>query len=142
MAAKPAVPPTGPIGMYKVVWLTFHPMSFPSSTSQIRDLTMTIVEPESSISASDPYSNKPEGSPTVRFASTNEEIEPERSLDHLEAAASTQEISNTNDATIKELTKTLQGSHLQERRMSHFAFEPVSLPASRVCFSSLYTGTS
>jgi hypothetical protein len=68
----------------------------------------------------------------VRFASVNEEIEPENSLEPLDSAPPTQEITNSKDATIKELTKTLQGSHLQERRMSHFAFEPVSLPVSRV----------
>jgi hypothetical protein len=63
----------------------------------------------------------------------NEEIEPVKSLEPLRGAPSAQEITGPEDATIKELTKSLQGSHLQERRMSHFAFEPVSLPASRVC---------
>lgn len=33
---------------------------------------------------------------------------------------------------LRELSQSLEGSHLQGRRMSQFAFEPVSLPASRV----------
>lgn len=71
-----------------------------------------------------------EGSPTVRFASTDEEIEPE-ALDANPASA--QRISKTEEQSIKELSQSLQSSDLQGRRMSHFAFEPVSLPASRVC---------
>lgn len=71
------------------------------------------------------------GSPTVRFASVDEEIKPEPSLH-----AATNEISGGDEATLKELSKSLQGTQLQGRRMSHFAFEPVSLPASRVCLSS------
>jgi hypothetical protein len=69
-----------------------------------------------------------EGSPTVRFASVNEEIEPEKSLE-----ADTNRLPGNDVATLKELSKSLQGTQLQGRRMSHFAFEPVSLPVSRVC---------
>lgn len=69
-----------------------------------------------------------EGSPTVRFASVNEEIEPEKSLE-----SSSNRLPGNDEATLKELSKSLQGTQLQGRRMSHFAFEPVSLPASRVC---------
>lgn len=36
---------------------------------------------------------------------------------------------------LRELSKSLQGRHLQERRMNIFAFEPFSLPASRVRIS-------
>lgn len=36
------------------------------------------------------------------------------------------------EAEIRSLSKTLQDTHLQHRRLSNFAFEPVSLPASRV----------
>jgi hypothetical protein len=67
------------------------------------------------------------GSPTVRFASVNEEIEPEKSLESV-----SNNISGGDEATLKELSKSLQGTQLQGRRMSRFAFEPVSLPASRV----------
>jgi hypothetical protein len=68
-----------------------------------------------------------EGSPTVRFASVDEEIEPDKGLD-----AISNDISGKDVSTLKELSKSLQGAQLQGRRMSHFAFEPVSLPASRV----------
>lgn len=75
------------------------------------------------------------GSPTVRFASATEEIEP-KSLEALDTESS-QNTSGQDVEKLKELSKSLQGTHLQERRMSHFAFEPVSLPASRVCLLSL-----
>lgn len=75
------------------------------------------------------------GSPTVRFASATEEIEPQ-SVEALDAVPS-EKISGQDEERLKELSKTLHGSHLQERRMSHFAFEPVSLPASRVRMLSL-----
>lgn len=71
---------------------------------------------------------RPEGSPTVRFASANEEIEPKP----LESDAAPQQISEQEEQSVKELSQTLQSSDLQERRMCHFAFEPFSLPASRV----------
>lgn len=70
------------------------------------------------------------GSPTVRFASKNQEIEPEKSLEPLSDIPSIQEPSEQD---IRELSATLHSTQLQNRRMSHFAFEPVSLPASRVC---------
>lgn len=74
--------------------------------------------------------NKPiEGSPTVRFASANEEIEPVP-LDNNESIPPR---SQQEELSIKELSQSLQSTQLQGRRMSHFAFEPVSLPASRVC---------
>lgn len=72
-----------------------------------------------------------EGSPAVRFASVNEEIPPE-SFSNLNAIPPPSAIQGDDQQKLKELSQTLHGSHLQERRMSHFAFEPVSLPASRV----------
>lgn len=73
-----------------------------------------------------------EGSPTVRFASVNEEIAPD-SYDNLNSTHPTPDAPSNDDQKLRELSQSLQGSHLQGRRMSHFAFEPVSLPASRVC---------
>ncbi|KAL5325699.1 hypothetical protein ACEPPN_006829 [Leptodophora sp. 'Broadleaf-Isolate-01'] len=70
-----------------------------------------------------------EGSPTVRFASANEEIEPVPLDDHKDIP---QPRSEQEVLSIKELSQSLQNTQLQGRRMSHFAFEPVSLPASRV----------
>lgn len=62
----------------------------------------------------------------MRFASEHEEIEPAHSLDN---ALDTED---QDDEKVKALTQTLQGVQLAGRRMSCFAFEPVSLPASRV----------
>ncbi|KAL2066492.1 hypothetical protein VTL71DRAFT_2563 [Oculimacula yallundae] len=74
-------------------------------------------------------SSKPEGSPTVRFASANEEIEPVPLDDDQQIH---EPRSTVEEQNIKELSQSLQSTQLQGRRMSHFAFEPVSLPASRV----------
>lgn len=70
------------------------------------------------------------GSPSVRFASATQEIEPEKSLEPLSGIPSIQEPSPERD--IRELSATLRSTQLQSRRMSAYAFEPVSLPASRV----------
>jgi len=72
------------------------------------------------------------GSPTVRFASVDEEIEPEKSLSSTIDTASREQSAIEDDANLKELSKTLRGAQLAGRRMSAFAFEPVSLPVSRV----------
>ncbi|ESZ97682.1 hypothetical protein SBOR_1939 [Sclerotinia borealis F-4128] len=73
-----------------------------------------------------------EGSPQVRFAAVNEQIALNEGLAGHHNGTAAQEISHKEQADLDQLSKTLQGTHLQERRMSHFAFEPVSLPASRV----------
>ena len=72
----------------------------------------------------------PNGSPQVRFASTNEEIEP-LSNPLASDPASNQQF-GADETQLKELSQNLQNTQLQGRRMSQFAFEPVSLPASRV----------
>lgn len=73
-----------------------------------------------------------EGSPQVRFAAVNEQIAPNDGFTGLSDDSAAQDTSNKDRADIDQLSKTLHGTHLQERRMSHFAFEPVSLPVSRV----------
>lgn len=80
-------------------------------------------------SSADPK-NATAGSPTVRFASATEEIEP-TNIQSLDSVPS-QNIAGQDVDRLKELSQSLHGTNLQERRMSHFAFEPVSLPASRV----------
>ncbi|KAI4096858.1 MAG: hypothetical protein Q9206_001592 [Seirophora lacunosa] len=74
---------------------------------------------------------------TVRFASAsaNQEIEPVETLE----SATTQESSQPRPQTqmtpgvaeLRSISLGLHGSQLQQRRMSNFAFEPVSLPVSR-----------
>ncbi|KAF7869720.1 hypothetical protein EAF04_004504 [Stromatinia cepivora] len=73
-----------------------------------------------------------EGSPQVRFAAVNEQIAPNEGFSGLCDDKAAHEKSNKEQSDLDQLSKTLQGTHLQERRMSHFAFEPVSLPASRI----------
>ncbi|KFY61563.1 hypothetical protein V497_02876 [Pseudogymnoascus sp. VKM F-4516 (FW-969)] len=69
------------------------------------------------------------GSPAVRFASSSQEIEPVQ-LD--ETSTGEGDAPGGQGQQLRDLTDTLSGTHLQSRRMSHFNFEPVSLPASRV----------
>jgi hypothetical protein len=83
-----------------------------------------------------PSSSTPQG---VRFASGVQEIEPIHSIHQL-VDRSGHEVKSTEDLTpeakeeIRNLAMTLQKSKLQESRMSNYAFEPVSLPPSRVGF--------
>lgn len=73
------------------------------------------------------------GSPAVRFASSSQEIEPVQ-LDETNTISGTDEtdVPRGQGQQLRDLSDTLSGTHLQSRRMSHFNFEPVSLPASRV----------
>ncbi|MCJ1245548.1 serine/threonine protein kinase [Trapelia coarctata] len=72
----------------------------------------------------------------VRFNSVLQEIEPAHSL-HTDATLSHEEskpeepLSPEAQEEIRNLSQSLQQSHIQHRRMSNFAFEPVSLPVSR-----------
>ncbi|KAG8527501.1 uncharacterized protein KY384_007653 [Bacidia gigantensis] len=72
----------------------------------------------------------------VRFASKNEEIEPSLSLPSAsqipDKASSDQQIDPKTEDEIRKLASGLHSSHIQQRRMSNFRFEPCSLPASRV----------
>lgn len=77
----------------------------------------------------------------VRFASVNEEIDPDPRMQSQFSPDSGQEeearpISNDLEPSAKDelrsLAVSLQKSQLQESRLRHFAFEPVSLPPSRV----------
>lgn len=75
--------------------------------------------------------------PAVRFASVNQEIEPAHSLQSVNTTESAerstaQVLPPETQAELEKLSTTFQSAHLQQRRMSNFAFEPVSLPASRV----------
>ena len=73
----------------------------------------------------------------VRFSSVLQEIEPSHSLHTLntltsDSSKSWEPLSPEAQEEIRLLSRTLQESHLQSQRMSHYTFEPVSLPASRV----------
>ncbi|KAL8974237.1 MAG: hypothetical protein Q9197_001528 [Variospora fuerteventurae] len=75
---------------------------------------------------------------TVRFASpsANQEIEPVERLESATTQESSQPRPQTRltpeaQAELRSISLGLHGSQLQQRRMSNFAFEPVSLPVSR-----------
>ncbi|KAI9051667.1 hypothetical protein LZ554_004709 [Drepanopeziza brunnea f. sp. 'monogermtubi'] len=74
--------------------------------------------------------SRPEGSPTVHFASANEEIEP-KPLEN-DPASAPQHILDQEKESVKEMSQSFQSTELQGRRLSQYAFEPVSLPVSRV----------
>ncbi|KAL8837949.1 MAG: hypothetical protein Q9170_002321 [Blastenia crenularia] len=72
----------------------------------------------------------------VRFASVNQEISPAQTLQSTTTEASGQpkpqiQLSPEAQAELRSISLGLHGSQLQQRRMSNFAFEPVSLPVSR-----------
>lgn len=87
-------------------------------------------------------SSEPTQPQAVRFASVNQEIEPEQNLQATTTPASdantlgSNELSPGAHAEIRQLSQGLQDVHLQHnmqhRRMINYAYEPVSLPASRV----------
>ncbi|KAI4252202.1 MAG: hypothetical protein L6R42_008069 [Xanthoria sp. 1 TBL-2021] len=93
-------------------------------------------EPPSSSPAAGPLENS-QPAQAVRFASVDQEIEPAQTL----ASSTTQDSGQPRpynpltleaQAELKNISLGLHSSQLQQRRMSNFAFEPVSLPVSRV----------
>jgi len=81
----------------------------------------------------------------VRFSSVLQEIEPEHSLHTVatlsqEGSIPEKPLSPEAEEEIRNLSQSLQQSQLQHRRMSNYAFEPVSLPVSRVrgCKNTVY----
>lgn len=69
----------------------------------------------------------------VRFAAQDEEIDPlDESRRNSKLDNETEELSPEAHEQIRSLAISLQKSRLQESRMSNFAYEPVSMPPSRV----------
>jgi hypothetical protein len=69
--------------------------------------------------------------PGVRFADNLEEIDP-LSTDSGANTRPVADLAPEAKEEIRNLAMSLQKSRLQESRLTNFAFEPVSLPASRV----------
>ncbi|KAB2578788.1 Hal protein kinase [Lasiodiplodia theobromae] len=72
----------------------------------------------------------------VRFASHNEEIEPDQVLQQVETMTGAEErprgdLGPETQQELRNLASTLQHSRLQSKRLENFSYEPVSLPASR-----------
>jgi hypothetical protein len=70
--------------------------------------------------------------PAVRFKSTVQEIDPLHPLPESSGPGGDHASEFVTAEDIKSLSQSLQSHRLQERRMTNFAFEPYSLPASRV----------
>lgn len=71
----------------------------------------------------------------VRFAAEDEEIDPLDGSRRISEAGESkkEELSPEAHEQIRSLAMSLQKSRLQENRMANFAYEPVSMPPSRVC---------
>ncbi|KAI9703868.1 MAG: serine/threonine protein kinase [Candelina mexicana] len=72
----------------------------------------------------------------VRFASTDQEIEPAASLQSvetplLEGRESPEEFTPEAQAEFRTISQSIRESRLHQGRMSNFVFEPISLPPSR-----------
>lgn len=100
-----------------------------------------------------PQPQEPPPQPAVRFASVDQEIEPTHSLqtpmtEESEDPARNKEISPEEQEQLRTISRNLNESQLQRNRLSNYAFEPVSLPVSRVrlafsiCDAALWFGPS
>jgi hypothetical protein len=74
---------------------------------------------------------------TVRFSDVNEEIGADEKVQQVSAISGTgegleQTLSPEAEEEIRTISKTLQQSRCQAKRLENFSFEPVSLPPSRV----------
>ncbi|KAL8873376.1 MAG: hypothetical protein Q9174_001146 [Haloplaca sp. 1 TL-2023] len=68
----------------------------------------------------------------VRFSSVNQEIEPaQMTLSATTHSSIQQQMTPEAQADLRSISVGMHNSQLQQRRMSNFAFEPVSLPVSR-----------
>lgn len=76
-------------------------------------------------------SSEDNAGPAVRFKSTVQEIDPKHPLFEPAVSGGDHASEFVTPEDIRSLSKSLQGHRLQERRMTNFAFEPYSLPASR-----------
>ncbi|KAL8807272.1 MAG: hypothetical protein Q9182_000777 [Xanthomendoza sp. 2 TL-2023] len=92
-----------------------------------------------SVESSHPAGSVEETQPeqAVRFASVDEEIEPAQTLPSSTTQDSAQPrpqnpLTPEAQAELRSISLGLHSSQLQQRRMSNFAFEPVSLPPSRM----------
>jgi hypothetical protein len=72
----------------------------------------------------------------VRFAAEDEAIDPLDESRRNSKLDNAEELSPEAHEQIRSLAMSLQKSRIQESRMSNFAYEPVSMPPSRVCIVS------
>ena len=95
-----------------------------------------VEEAEPSLKSNGPPVDDDGRNTAVRFSSKLHEIEPSHSLQSTDTGTTErmrgEDLSPEAQSQLHDLTTSLQNSRLQQRRLSNFAFEPVSLPASRV----------
>lgn len=83
----------------------------------------------------------------VRFSTVTEEIAPsEQSVSSQDPPVDGQSpasaaLGQKPDDEIRSLAASFQRSQLQESRLQNFSYDPVSLPSSRVCYTSYLLGT-
>ena len=87
--------------------------------------------------AGDPSDNHQDAKAGVKFSNDVEHIQPVRNIHNMittehVAPKEVEDLPPEAKEEIRSLAMTLQKSRIQESRMSNFAYEPVSLPASRV----------
>lgn len=75
----------------------------------------------------------------VRFSDDHQVIEPPPAANHVpqEGDSPEQGLSPQAEEEIRTISKSLQQGRCQARRMENFSFEPMSLPASRVRYSTV-----
>ncbi len=81
--------------------------------------------------------------PAVHFASKDTEMEPETTGEMTASnsnAPAQRQFSHGTQAQLNQLSEALGDTHLQNRRISQFHFDTISLPASRV--SGTYSNSS
>ncbi|KAI1386508.1 Pkinase-domain-containing protein [Hypoxylon trugodes] len=76
---------------------------------------------------------------SVRFSSIVDEIEPPVASF---GSPESRKDSSTNPDLIRALTNSIQGAQLQEQRLQNYAFDPVSLPPSRVASNETTPGAT
>lgn len=139
-------PPDGPLADRTFVRPEpiLNDVPFAERTNSIEELKneQTAVEPApASATATDtaPIDTAAAPNTAVRFASTVQEISPSKAAPMPEFTSpfgsGEDSIAEVMSDQIKELSSSLQNVDLQGRRLSRFAFEPYSLPASRASLS-------
>ncbi|KAL9599497.1 MAG: hypothetical protein Q9219_003836, partial [cf. Caloplaca sp. 3 TL-2023] len=101
-----------------------------------RSLTPTNVTQHSQNQGLDTITSADDTQAQVRFASVNQVISPAHTLQSVSTETPNQQrplnqLTPEAQAELRSISLGLHGSQLQQRRMSNFAFEPVSLPVSR-----------
>lgn len=89
----------------------------------------------------DPASPDKESHQGVRFSGVNKEIEPDVNLEPTATgpdSSARSEVPPKVQQELRDLSISMQKCQLQAKRMQNFAYEPMSLPTSRVRIPKLF----